>query len=75
MDTNQAETDRRKDRKELDVPYFEKARKQWYEKDFGLKHSGKDIKREAERYLDEIFGKRHKEKWTDVEHYKEIGSR
>ena len=47
---NQGETDRRRYRKaciEMGMPYFEKARKQYYEKGFGLVPSGKDEGREV----------------------------
>ena len=53
---------------EMDRPYLEKAKKQCYEKGFGLEPSGKEVKRKGERYLEGRFGKRHRADWTRMEH-------
>ena len=58
---------------EMDRPYLETARKQYYEKGFGLEPSGKEVKRKAEGYMEESFAKRHTKKLTGMGHYEETG--
>ena len=48
---------------EIDRPYPEKAMKQYYERGLVLEPSRKEVKRKAERYSGESFGKRHTKSW------------
>ena len=53
----------------MDRPYLDKGRKLYYEKGFGVELPRKEVKRKAERYLEEGFDKRHMKKRTGSKHY------